>query len=365
MINYLGFVRYSVLRKDGKGWKIGGQSEGYEQYRERLFDDDRLNFKFRCLSDIVLESIQGQDVSLDDLRFKIVVLTSEYLPEHHLKDVLELKKKYQWLDVCLVSEEPSGIRDSVRDYVAGFCNEGDYVFTFRLDDDDALGKSYLSSLVSLLNPGLDGFAVSFPKGLVGFFDEKEGSYTWISDIYRPKTAIGLGVYSRFVGKSFISIFDLGNHADIDLKVPLVSFASNVAYLRTLHKHGDQYYGRSKKSSWRRSYSMLGEPCSVSKVGEQVRVSESVMPQFEFSDLRKSLSEGERLPAVEIKFSECAEGDWRYALYEIKRGEVIKKHPYQSDRIFMILPEADEVVGFALKQNGDKIRKRCYNFLASG
>lgn len=251
-------VRFSVLAPSKGGTLLASGSLTPDEYRDKLFSEDRISERLHLFEEITLRSLKYQKPS--DAQLHLIVVTSDVLPEDMniklskilkefssennfsatimyaksgFSDTHEGRKSYKKIDDCL--------RAYLKDYIG---EEKDFVFaTVRLDDDDGLAASYCERLSSLLERGLYGLPVSYAYGYEGFYDKNSGSFRSVKHWYHPKIALGLAFINKFeIGKGFYDdkchIYNLGRHTRIDETYPILIDSTFPAYFRTISSHND-------------------------------------------------------------------------------------------------------------------------------
>lgn len=232
-------IRYSVLAKSKNSWVIGrGKSE--EEYKEELFSDARLEMHESLFRSVTLPSIEAADKPVD---IKVLIFTSTSLPEYYLRR-LETLASYSWAKVIPLNSSGSAAQMMNEALLAQIQSDSTpKVFsTVRLDDDDALAKSYFSKLAKYTDERFAGCAVTFPRGIRANYSQDV--YTSFEKISYPKCAQGLAYVTKYRGGEHfpkpLSIFSLGNHTKIDEKFPVILDASFVSHIRTIHSESDVY-----------------------------------------------------------------------------------------------------------------------------
>lgn len=155
-----GLVRFSYP-------SIGGFAHQSPDPRSFLYDEQRLDRRFRLFEALCLPSLLAQD----DRDFETIFVIGEDFP-HHARS--RLAETITTLPGSRILALPP-----VQHYLAmrqafGTLTDGDatHLTTFRLDDDDALARCYIGNLRVLcdgligLRPGTGPISVSFNRGLL-------------------------------------------------------------------------------------------------------------------------------------------------------------------------------------------------------
>lgn len=234
-------VRYSVLIEKSKSWTI--TDPNLDEYRKNLFDENRLKSRLKLFSSITLPSLLGQEVFIKDNNVKLIIISSENLPEWNKEELNNLVMDHEWISTHYLPSKGTSLVQPVYDDLKSHNEEVLYA-TIRLDDDDALSIDFFKEFSNFLIPSNIGYAISFGKGLCGFFDFENSQYYKVIDYYYPKLALGLGYINLFDGKSFKNkiktIFQAGGHTKVDQYVPTIVYSKNIMYLRTMYESSDSH-----------------------------------------------------------------------------------------------------------------------------
>lgn len=231
----IGFCRYSVVTAESKAWQVGRNNER-DEYVATVLDDRRLKNRLELFRKVTLPSIAGQSITLDSSWFKFCVFVSDSMPKSAYECLAEAVSSYSWCRIVPVGKERGALSGKVSDEVENFVN--DEVFSsFRLDDDDALAKSYIEKLLNLCREEYIGYAVTFPSGCKAYYDYDKGLYSKAAEHWRPNTSQGLAYIANRHSK-VRHVFELGNHARVDRRYPVISYPYGPMYIRTFHEGND-------------------------------------------------------------------------------------------------------------------------------
>ncbi|OZI48366.1 glycosyltransferase [Bordetella genomosp. 4] len=230
-------IRYSVLSKNrGNSWIVGRKD--FNDYREELFGSERLAARLDLFKKITLPSLVNQTKAPSKDWLSVYVLVSEDMPKESLGDLQKLVSPYSWITVVPVPVEDTKLNAPLVKALSEAKEELCYA-TVRLDDDDALARTYFEGLYQYLEPKFAGFCVSYGKGVAGIIEN--GKFVEFKSYYYPKIALGLAYLqhkpanARPVNKS---VYDTGNHTRIDQRYPIILDSRFYAFFRTVHKHAD-------------------------------------------------------------------------------------------------------------------------------
>ena len=224
----VGIVRFSVLST---------RPSPFHAYRERTFeeitaairDEARLVERFRLFEAICLPALDGQD----DPDFQLLVVAPRLLPPRWKSRLAFLASERPYVRLHYADETDFLIADCSK-IVFDMLETRGLFFTFRLDDDDALARTFVSRARSYLVPPLAGHGLSFCKGY--FFQIRDEAYR-ISQQIRPNIGAGLGFISS--GRTPQTIFDISElHPGLPKRVPVITDATRDSFLVTAHGSND-------------------------------------------------------------------------------------------------------------------------------
>lgn len=243
------FTRFALLGND-RGWKLAkkvGQHDP-EEYRRRLFSEERLRFRLWALEHLSSRSVVRNAERLDkSLPLFFCVLTSEELPEWAKHELSRIVLSLPGGRIRYCGPTPHYPKDDVRDETTKILEamKSDVVFsTTSLDDDDILADMALRRLSKYVSNPFVGHAVTLANGLVGHFDAETLSYQRFCELHMPMIALGLSYINRFNANGtfaearYATIVGLGGHLHIDMRVPLIVDARRPGWIRTMHSDND-------------------------------------------------------------------------------------------------------------------------------
>jgi len=185
----------------------------------------------------MLPSLAGQSVPPEPDWFRLCVLVSDQLPPDAYAALSNVASRYNWLRIVPVSTKPAALGKCISESLDEFVDPQSCFASFRLDDDDALGRNYLRKLLSYTHEGHRGHVLTFPGGCKGWFDHTTQAYTRLADHWEPKIALGLAYVGHCQDK-IRHVFQLGNHTRVDEKFPIISLPNTPMYLRSFHDDND-------------------------------------------------------------------------------------------------------------------------------
>lgn len=233
-------IRYSILSKKPASWVIGRDTD-FEDYKNKLFENKRLNYHHTIFKKMTLPSIASAISSATantEVKAKCIVLTSIDLPEAHKKNLYDACQKYSWAEIHEIGSDK--IPDEVfEEIVSQQLKEQEVIYaTIRLDDDDAIATNFMQYVSGYMTKNFCGFALSLSKGFKAFFNQ--GKITAFEEVVTPKIAQGLCYIDYHTKETQLAktIYSIGNHTKVDQKVPVISDARKHAFIWAIHEESD-------------------------------------------------------------------------------------------------------------------------------
>lgn len=240
-------TRFSLISKNlQKSWLTGKNS--FEDYVKNILHNERLKHHFNLFENIALESLVNQKNFDLNENLTFILLTTEKLPKIYKKKLTIYEKKYPWIKVsyldenCTINDYNNVLIQEIKDKT-NRTKAGTLYATVRLDDDDGLSNQFLSKLSQYLDPKFIGFGYSAPRGCVGFLNN-DFKYDGFHEYNFMNIALGLSFINYYAYSTqdfhnkYISIYNVGNHINIDKLVPIIVDGSYLAYVRTRHIASD-------------------------------------------------------------------------------------------------------------------------------
>lgn len=230
-------IRYSVYFAKTKSFILARRNTT-EQYKEKLFDEKRLNMHEFLFLNVTMPSLVRQIHGKKEESVTVMLITSEDLPDKYLSRLYTLASEYSWLKVVLATHD-SNI-SKVIDEAIHF-EEKTLVATIRLDDDDALSANFLATVDRYLIEENADKCLTLARGINANFNSQTLQYSGFQEILYPKVAIGL-TYIRWFDPQddtpFVSIYGLGNHVKVNEVKKLIVDKNEISFLRTYHDLSD-------------------------------------------------------------------------------------------------------------------------------
>lgn len=197
----------------------------------RLYDETRMARRFHLFENLTLPSLRAQT----DKDFQLVVMSSDVMPERFKSRLSALMAGFPGavVDYSLYQRSDKAFRPHMQ---ASFGpNQTGTAVHFRLDDDDALGRTFIADLRRISQTLPPSTHITFPRGLILFpasLDSPEGA---VMEELRYLTAIGLSVVgsAAFPKNPFQMM-----HGNVWGRWPTVSWPRCHAFIRTQHFTND-------------------------------------------------------------------------------------------------------------------------------
>jgi hypothetical protein len=241
--------------------KVG---EILDSYEDKLFSPRRLGAHAEIFERFTLPSLIGD---ADD--FTVGVFISDRLPaswKQRLKERVSVYSNVEIVELPPVENFANDISQWIKEKTKIF-SENVAFATIRLDDDDALGRSYFDYLYEYLEPEYSGMCVSFPSGYRGVW--KAGKIVGITRTYLPKTGLGLAHINYFdAGENRAikseNIFSFSAHRKLDRHFPVLLDGREPLFIRSIHREQDTVpFGFQR--IWRKIQEYAEDPSSYSEI----------------------------------------------------------------------------------------------------
>ncbi|MCB1501413.1 MAG: hypothetical protein KDK07_16780 [Bauldia sp.] len=261
-------VRYSYVFPEAEAGVFVASQASRADYIAGILDPSRLKLRDFLFRNVLLESLRAQTVDLDPSWFRLAIATSHHLPQAARNDLEEAVRPYPWAKI--------EVDRSFADITTGFLKEtaasGPVCFgSMRIDDDDALGRPYLESVIPYCSDPYVDHILSFPAGYVARFKTKQLRLKRFGYRYHPLNSAGMTYVGRFdpatgsMTSRKSDIFAAGSHARIDRDFPVISSARQPMFLRCIH--GSQDTAADSREELRQSH-----PVAVEQVLKHVALS---------------------------------------------------------------------------------------------
>ena len=233
-------IRYSILdMTNSRQFHTSSYQNGlnYENYKNKLFNPDRLNIRRKLFSNFCLHSLNMIYQSRGDVDIVVVLMISTELPEYEKRYLRELTIDYPFLNIIECHPYNVNISNSMLTILKKKITQEALVATVRLDDDDALTLEWLDSIKKIISNDNIGKIYSFPNGAACFYDDVNDVIIGATRLFSKNIALGLSCVSYFKN-SLLShnIYNLGNHMSLNSQIMV---DHDIAFVRTINNFRDK------------------------------------------------------------------------------------------------------------------------------
>ena len=226
-LRMVGLVRFSVLSKDYYSERFNS----LEEKAEHLFSPERMELRFRLFEQLCLRSLTQQS----DPSFRLIVLTSEDLPEEYLERLLALTEPYSNV-YCHGAAPMTHYRQLKEAYSLVHLRRATHHVLFRLDDDDAVDKDFVKrtkafarGMIPLQGEGETPFVIAHNRGL--YLEKTEDGTKVFDTCERAPLSAGLALVAPVAHGGNPYTF---NHRKIAQHYNTFSDITVPAFVRTIH-----------------------------------------------------------------------------------------------------------------------------------
>lgn len=240
---YIAVTRFSLFLPKSSAWLVSSQTNDerrIEEYRMKLFDTHRLDFRVKFLSKITLPILEEASKNYN---FVHIIEYSDTLPSKYVDQLKNLEKKYKFVKLNEYDIE-GNCKKSIHEIAIDFfkldlvTDKDHMVGQFVLDDDDCISLDYFERCNKYMNKNFHGHNLSFGLGVAGVFNNSF-NLTNIVEMYYPKVNIGLlriGVY-RHKNKKIV-FGSLGSHMKADRYSPTIIDSRQIGFFWSKHLKQD-------------------------------------------------------------------------------------------------------------------------------
>lgn len=269
-------VRYSNVAKPGSSQFETAKAE-LDDYLAALYHPTRMRTRETLFRSLALPSIAAQNP--DRSWFRLIVVTSELLPEQHRKNLDNMLRPYDWAEV--VTTHPFEPRTPnpfhrMRELLSSIgATEPFPYLTLRLDDDDGLSYGFLDRIQRYATHANVEHIITLAGGYIGRFDEEAGRFTAFCEYHSPHGSAGMaqvGLWDPKTGRAAATpdVFSAGGHREIARRFPYIVDDTGFFYLRSLSLSQDSVVTAARDFD-------AALPATAAQVCECVAVSSEVLP----------------------------------------------------------------------------------------
>lgn len=266
------FIRYSILtdNQTRKSQWAMGQDLSFEALRDALFASARLDQHLLLFKSITLPALQSSLREEYDLR--VVVITSTELPEPHLRALHQALEPFPFAQIRQVDTAVGSMEACMLRIVETQAGHDETYASFRLDDDDAVSKSFIDELARYIEPPYAGMAISFPLGYSALFDPQQRGLTECCETYDPLNAQGLALISTRASP-YRHVFEIksGGHAKSDRLVPVMLLGHTHGWLRVVHDQSSIHFSMEPTQGAKRLTGKRHSPVAPEQITRDVSI----------------------------------------------------------------------------------------------
>jgi len=223
----VGIIRFSLLLHESNFFPpLSGQP--YEERKARIFDPLRLRRRFDIFEQVCLPSLTGQS----DPNFNVILATSRDLPDWAHQRLAGLVHSLPNIYVRAYRPQANIQRIYRRSALEMTDQAAPITATFRLDDDDALARGYVTRLRTHMQPENIGKTVTFSNGCQLVLSDRE-LQAWIDT--RSNGSAGLALIQRggiATIPEISTIYCLGGHRKVGQLAPQIDDPMPQSYVQT-------------------------------------------------------------------------------------------------------------------------------------
>lgn len=218
-----------------------------EERKAFLFASPRLGERFKIFERLTLASLRNQR-SRDFLH---VVLYSTELPESWRTELYRLSMEYGFrMEAVAPDTDPNQRAQEVATSLAADAvDRCGRLVTARIDDDDALSRTYVEEVMGLVATPLATVVVARPYGRYLILGKNRRPQ--FIDAELPFGSQGQALIESVADKP-TTIFGIGSHEGVARRLPVILLPTQDAFLVSAHLHNDSArFSRSSIQSARR------------------------------------------------------------------------------------------------------------------
>lgn len=236
---FIAITRFSLFLPNSSAWIVSSQAydrDKIEEYRSKLFNEHRLDFRIKFLSKITLPILREAS---KDYNFVHIIEYSDSLPKKYLEELKKLEENYSFVKLSeynLKGESLRTVHEIAIDFfkLSSVTDKDHMIGQFVLDDDDCISLDYFRRSSKYLNKHFHGHNLSFGLGVAGIFN-KDFNLTNTIEMYYPKVNIGLLRIGAYRHQSKKIVFgSLGSHMKADKYSPTIIDSRKISFFWSKH-----------------------------------------------------------------------------------------------------------------------------------
>ena len=220
MTPVIGIMRFNVVSASYSRAFAATRDVSIETALERILDPSRLAKRVALLKSVPIASLAAQT----DPDFTLCLLIAKKLPDRFKQELAQLQDENSFIRLVEVD-----VDDDIMNCMRGLVSQAPTI-TFRLDDDDAVGRNHVADLRELAAKSTPQTILTMPEGV---YLEAEGRHLLMQEVSYPNNAFGIGS----LADDGLTIFHRGTHQNLD-QHPIVKGHRRMAWLRSIHAGSD-------------------------------------------------------------------------------------------------------------------------------
>lgn len=236
LTTYVGITRFSVVTFDSLAWFQSTRNLTVEEAKLLVFDRRRLDLRLKIFARFALPTY----VALTrQERSYALILVNHDLPSPVRKRLKEMIDPYPNIRLLVLKFGQSFKAPTKK--VSAELAEGGRLFSYRMDDDDALAPSYLDVVRAEIDKLPDGTVFSAVDGCI--VAPAPGERFQLQRCAMGQLGLGLGVVTS-AESEYLSAFHLNSHMTVHQRFPVHFVATErPVWLRTRHGNNDSVKNR--------------------------------------------------------------------------------------------------------------------------
>lgn len=226
----LGIIRFSLLlERPSAVWELARAADQSE-FISSLFSEERLAQRFRLFEAFCLPSLDAQT----ERNFEILVVASAEMPGRYKDRLNQLAETREYLRVHYSPAVPS-VAVAIKNGLSEIGVAAGPLLSFRLDDDDALCRSFVEDLLTRCRESRGSDYVVTAPG--GYYMRNVMRKLELGYVSYPGIGIGL---ARAVSDWGLlgTVYNLGNHKRIQQGSMIRIREGRVSWLRSIYGTSD-------------------------------------------------------------------------------------------------------------------------------
>ncbi|GAB4066130.1 hypothetical protein GCM10028812_13190 [Ancylobacter sonchi] len=229
-MTFVGITRFSVVTRDSLGWFRSTRDLTVEEAKQQLFEGSRIKSRLHMFRRFALPSYVA--MTKRPRSYALIVINDD-LPPYARRRLDEMLAPHPRIRLVTIGRGQS-FRSKPRQ-VSIELAEGGRLYSYRLDDDDALSPAYFDVIAPRLDALADRTVVSAIDGLT--IAPEPDEVINLRSCRHKYNAQGMGVVSG--PDDYLTAFSLGSHMRVNTRFPVdLVTTGRPVWLRTRHASND-------------------------------------------------------------------------------------------------------------------------------